>query len=99
MTSIISTLYRETETKVKRPPSPYSGKGLPPESAAYATQTDHRSQVRRADARRAKHAKVKKEREYNKRVVQDPELPPELPRSAYPPVGEYQSHYFEKLTP
>ncbi len=75
---------------MKRPPSPYNGKGLPPECAVYATQTDHRSQVQRADARRAKAQRVKLQRELDKRIIEDPELLPKIPKSSYQPVAEFQ---------
>lgn len=44
-----------------------SGKGLPPASACYATQTDHRRQVEAADVRRLKHATDKARRRPDRR--------------------------------
>lgn len=70
-----------------------SGKGLPPKVASYITESDHRGHIQRADARLAKKHKTRKERQHNKKVIEDPEIPPEIDKDEFEPVKYYQRNY------
>lgn len=48
-----------------------SAKGLPPKAASYITQSDHRSQVERADFRQAKKAMRKQRRTLDRQLTND----------------------------
>ena len=54
---------------------------------------DHRGQIERGCARIAKKQKRKKERQHAKRVVQDPEIQPEVSPGDYDPVKFWQGSY------
>jgi len=72
------------------------GDGLPPESACYATQTDHRAQVERAKRRRDKHSTVKQRRILDRRAIADPDGSVDVLSMSNKPLTSYAEAYENK---